>query len=516
MAIPTLNQKVRTVAKTLWDHFFIHYGIPEKLHSDQGPDFESRTIKELCELIGTQKVRTTPYHPRGNPVERFNRTLLNMLGTLENQKKSHWREYVKPLVHAYNCTKNETTGFNPYELMFGRQPRLPVDLAFGLPVNHQPGSHSQYVRNLKSQLEDSYRVATENARKTASRNKARFDKHVVDSTLEEGDRVLVRNVRFRGKHKLADRWESDVYVVLRQAGDVPVYVVKPETRDGPQRTLHRDLLLPCGFLPVTPIESEINPTKPVRRPRTRQYSKKDTSDGAESDEFQSDSEECQYHGNLRMDTLSFDMTPEPMEHLPERDELEPPKELTAVEQDPSDVAEAFPEDSPVETCDLNLPETREKDSPDSAVDDLTDPETNSSDPEKDALDPADCDLTGSADSDLPDPEQKDIPDTEYKDLPDPDESNSTNGQESENLPEVDLNQENEGNTSDLNQTDNQDTTDCSGRPVRDRKAAKRLTYPELGNPLVTIVQSLFQTLSDVFTDSLEETSFPKTPRVITV
>lgn len=117
-------------------NFFVHNGIPEKLHSNQGPDFESRKIKELCKFICTQKIRTTPYHPRGNPVERFNRTLLNMLGTLENQKKSHWREYVKPLVHAYNCTRNETTGFTPYKLMFGRQPSLPVDLAFGLPVNH--------------------------------------------------------------------------------------------------------------------------------------------------------------------------------------------------------------------------------------------------------------------------------------------------------------------------------------------------------------------------------------------
>ncbi|KAI5087043.1 hypothetical protein C0J45_24413, partial [Silurus meridionalis] len=284
VAVPTPNQKARTVAKSLWDHFFVHYGIPEKLHSDQGPDFESRTIKELCELIGTQKIRTTPYHPRGNPVERFNRTLLNMLGTLENQKKSHWRDFVKPLVHAYNCTKNETTGFTPYELMFGRQPRLPVDLAFGLPVNHQPGSHSQYVRNLKSQLEDSYKVATENAKKTASRNKARFDKHVVDSTLKEGDRVLVRNVRLRGKHKLADRWESDVYIVQRQSGDVPVYVVRPETRDGPQRTLHRDLLLPCGFLPVTSIDSETNPAVAVRRPRTRHHPKNDSTDRADEDE----------------------------------------------------------------------------------------------------------------------------------------------------------------------------------------------------------------------------------------
>lgn len=79
------------------------------------------------------------------------------------------------------------TGFTPYESMFGRQPRFPVDLGFGLPVNHQPGSHSQYDRNLKSQLEESNRVATENAKKVANRNKSRFEKHVVESTLKKNN-----------------------------------------------------------------------------------------------------------------------------------------------------------------------------------------------------------------------------------------------------------------------------------------------------------------------------------------
>lgn len=60
VAVPTLNQKTQTVAKCLWDHFFVHYGIPEKIHSDQGPGFKSQIIRELCKLIGTQKVRTTP------------------------------------------------------------------------------------------------------------------------------------------------------------------------------------------------------------------------------------------------------------------------------------------------------------------------------------------------------------------------------------------------------------------------------------------------------------------------
>ncbi len=155
-AIPIKDQKATTVAKCLWEQFLIHYGFPERILSDQGRDFESQLIHELCALAGIKKVRTSPHHPRGNPVERFNRTLLGMLGTLKEKEKSHWRDFVKLLTHAYNCTKNDVTGFSPYELMFGRRPRLPVDIAFDLPV--QSGatkSHCQYVKNLKARLEKS-------------------------------------------------------------------------------------------------------------------------------------------------------------------------------------------------------------------------------------------------------------------------------------------------------------------------------------------------------------------------
>lgn len=67
-AIPTRDQKALTVAKYFWEPFIVHYGFPERLHSDQGGDFESQVVKELCILVGTKKVRMSPYHPRGNPV----------------------------------------------------------------------------------------------------------------------------------------------------------------------------------------------------------------------------------------------------------------------------------------------------------------------------------------------------------------------------------------------------------------------------------------------------------------
>ena len=57
---------------------------------------------------------------------RYNRTLLDMLGTLRPNQKQNWKLYINPLVHAYNCTRNESTGLSPYFLMFGRNPRLAI------------------------------------------------------------------------------------------------------------------------------------------------------------------------------------------------------------------------------------------------------------------------------------------------------------------------------------------------------------------------------------------------------
>ena len=87
-AFPTRNQEAKTTAKVLFDNFIVHYGFPARLHSDQGRNFESNVIKELCSLASVEKSRTTPYHPMGNGmVERFNQTLLNMLGTLKEHQK---------------------------------------------------------------------------------------------------------------------------------------------------------------------------------------------------------------------------------------------------------------------------------------------------------------------------------------------------------------------------------------------------------------------------------------------
>lgn len=284
VAVPTRNQTAQTTARVLFDSFFVHYGFPAKIHSDQGANFESRLIKSLCKLTGMLKSRTTPYHPMGNGMpERFNRTLLNMLGTLDEYQKADWKSHVPTLTHAYNAATHMSTGHSPFYLMFGRHPRLAVDAFLGLPQDiEKTKSYPDYVDKLKQRLAFAYDTASKEVRKNAEKQKQFYDLRVRQSTLEPGDRVLVRNVGLRGKQKLADQWEHDIYIVKRQPiSEIPVFeVVKENSKEKKIRTLHRNMLLPFMGLPC---------------PQTQEIVKKETVKDKEAIEVQpNDLEESDY------------------------------------------------------------------------------------------------------------------------------------------------------------------------------------------------------------------------------
>ncbi len=194
-AIPTRNQTARTTARALFENFFVHYGFPARLHSDKGANFESKVIRKLCQITGMKKTRTTPYHPMGNGiVERFNSTLLNMMGTLTDTQKRDWKSYVPSLTHAYNAAIHESTGYSPYFLMFGRHPRLAIDAFLGIPSQQQPQSRSDYVDQLRSRLATTYKLASDESKTTVKRYKKYYDNKVRHATVMPGRRVLVRKV----------------------------------------------------------------------------------------------------------------------------------------------------------------------------------------------------------------------------------------------------------------------------------------------------------------------------------
>ena len=173
------TQTAQATARILWDNFICHYGFPEKIISDQGRNFGSDLIKELCKIAGVKKLHTTPYHPQGTgQCERFNSTLCNMLGTLSEEEKSDWKSYLGCMTHAYNCTKHASTTYSPYFLMFGRHPRLPIDVEFGLPKHScdDNSSKSRYVQKLRRRLNYAFKKASKYSDQQAQKYKSSYDK----------------------------------------------------------------------------------------------------------------------------------------------------------------------------------------------------------------------------------------------------------------------------------------------------------------------------------------------------
>ena len=204
-------------------------------------------ISELCELTQIKKLRTTPYRPEGNDsCERFNRTLISMLGTLPADFKNKWAQHISTLTYAYNCTRSNATGFSPYYLLYGRQPLLPIDIEYGVftPELSEAITY-KYVQELKSRLENAFNKANKFYVKEAIRSKQRFDKTARCSKSEPGDLVLVKWKGFTSKHKIADKWETEPYEIVSQRSDgLPVYTVMRNDRE---RTLHRNMLFLLGL-----------------------------------------------------------------------------------------------------------------------------------------------------------------------------------------------------------------------------------------------------------------------------
>ncbi|XP_053372981.1 uncharacterized protein LOC123532109 [Mercenaria mercenaria] len=250
VAIPTRNQTAKTTAEAFYNNFIINYGIPTRLHSDQGANFESELIKELCDLTNMKKSHTSVYHPQGNSgPERFNRTLLEMLGTLENSQKSNWKKYINSLVYAYNCTPHETTRVSPYELMFGRKPRLPIDSMFEKAKEDTSINKTaqEYIEDLKERMNKTRQIVEKHMDKAKEKQKKYYDMKVRGANIEVGDTVLVKILSHgEGKHKLADKFEEDIYTVIEQPRtDIPVYRVRSKV--GREKTLHRNHLFPVNY-----------------------------------------------------------------------------------------------------------------------------------------------------------------------------------------------------------------------------------------------------------------------------
>uniref|UniRef100_A0A8C5D4N0 Gypsy retrotransposon integrase-like protein 1 n=2 Tax=Gouania willdenowi TaxID=441366 RepID=A0A8C5D4N0_GOUWI len=218
-AYPVPNELATTVAEKIVSEWVCRYGAPRALHSDQGSNFESAVFRGMCELLGIEKTRTTPFHPQSDgQVERFNATLQKALATMSERCHWDWDLMIPYSLMAYRATKHSSTGLTPNMMLFGREITEPVDLVVGLP----PGENDintipEYVMQLRQQLELAHQLAREALGKSSERAKKQYDKNICQVQYQIGAAVwhLIKGTkRVKNKvRKFLPAYEGPYFIV---------------------------------------------------------------------------------------------------------------------------------------------------------------------------------------------------------------------------------------------------------------------------------------------------------------
>jgi IS30 family transposase len=224
IAVAMQNQKARTIAKAFILNVILRYGCPLEILTDRGTNFLSHLIKEICSLLNIKQTRTTAYHPAtdGN-VERFNRTMGDMLSTALTNDVNTWDEYLPYVIFLYNTSVHASTNETPHYLLFGQDPIEPDDISSVTARKRCIDNEcDEYFRLWRESIE----IARENFRKAQTSQKKWYDRGTKQVTYKIGDTILLRDMKLRSK--LAPRWEGP-YVVTRKLGQLNYAVIKSQT-----------------------------------------------------------------------------------------------------------------------------------------------------------------------------------------------------------------------------------------------------------------------------------------------
>ena len=146
---------------------------------------------ELCELLEVQLTRTTSYRPQSDGlVERFNRTLIDMLSKFCNDKQDDWDQHLPYLLCDYRSSVNDSTGCTPNLLMLARETTLPIDIMYPSPHYEKYRWHNEYVEWIRHTLQDSFDRVRQQLLVASERQKRYYDVCTKDRQYREGDFVL--------------------------------------------------------------------------------------------------------------------------------------------------------------------------------------------------------------------------------------------------------------------------------------------------------------------------------------
>ena len=262
-AVPLKDTSTSAVADELLN-MFARFGLPTILLSDGGTQFTSSQMEEILRLLGINHPVSTPYHPQSNGLcERANATIKSMIKKLSFDNPTAWDKLLQCALFAYREVPQETTGFAPFELVYGSIPRGPLTLLRDSWLNQDLGtngfSNFDYVNNLRKKIEYSCGIAKERSESQMNNSRIRSTGKYKHRSFQVGDQVLLSLPTTNSK--FTNKWKGPFPIVKICPNSEVNYVIDI---NGKHKTFHVDLLqeytsrpknLTPDYLDDEPVES---------------------------------------------------------------------------------------------------------------------------------------------------------------------------------------------------------------------------------------------------------------------
>ena len=184
-AIP--DKSAATMAKLLLDKFIPRHGCPRTIISDQGTEYCNALLDIVNKELGISRIHTSSYHPQSNgKTERFHRVMNEMIQKQISENQTLWDQILQPCLGAYRMSKNESTKYSPYFIMYGRDPVLLVDTLLQPRLQY---TGEDYVPTMFEHLHNAYSQVVQNMQESRDRNKALIAQNATPSDFKPGDLV---------------------------------------------------------------------------------------------------------------------------------------------------------------------------------------------------------------------------------------------------------------------------------------------------------------------------------------
>ena len=222
--------------------------------SDRGRNFLSALMHEVYDLMGIRKASTTSYHPQTDGlVERFNRTLTDMLSKVVAKNGRDWDRHLPYVLFAYRACPQESTKESPFFLLYGRDPALPTEEALNQPKTRYQVDLQDYRTDLVDGLTTAWQLAREQIEKSQKKQKKYHDRHATETDLQVGDRVLLyvpyaasgkahKFARpFHGPYRILEVTRNDARIVpVHSPKEEPIFVAIDRIRRCPPEISQED------------------------------------------------------------------------------------------------------------------------------------------------------------------------------------------------------------------------------------------------------------------------------------